>query len=248
MRQPLAGQRLLVFGATGGIGRAICEEARGAGARLHLSARGEDALAGLGAALDAGHTAGDVTDPAAVDAVVAVAKDAMGGLDGVVLAVGSVVLKPAHRTSDADWAATRAVNLDAALHVVRAAAKAMMRAGGGNLVLFSTAAAHAGVPNHAAIAAAKAGVEGLVRATAATYAGRGLRINAVAPGLVETPLTARITANEAARAASEKMHGLGRIGDADDIAHAVRFLLESTWTTGQVLIVDGGLSGVKGGR
>ena len=117
--------------------------------------------------------------------------------------------------------------------------------GGGN-VLF--AAAQAGVPNHAAIAAAKAGVEGLVRATAATYASRGLRINAVAPGLVETPLTARITGNEAARAASEKMHGLGRIGDPDDIAHAVRYLLESTWTTGQVLVVDGGLSGVKGGR
>ena len=248
MRTPLDGQRLLVFGATGGVGRAVCAEARAAGARLHLCARGADDLAALTAQLEASHTVGDVTDGASVEAVVEAAKAALGGIDGVVLAVGSVVLKPAHRTSDDDWEATRAVNLDAALYVVRSAAKAMMRSGGGNIVLFSTAAAQAGVPNHAAIAAAKAGVEGLVRATAATYASRGLRINAVAPGLVETPLTARITGNEAARAASEKMHGLGRIGDPDDIAHAVRFLLESTWTTGQVLVVDGGLSGVKGGR
>lgn len=248
MRKPLDGQRLLVFGATGGIGRAICAETHGAGARLHLSARSPEPLAALAGGLGAGHTTGDATQADDVEAVVSAAIAALGGLDGVVLAVGSVVLKPAHRTSAADWAATRAVNLDAAMHMVRAAAKAMMRSGGGNLVLFSTAAAHAGVPNHAAIAAAKAGVEGLVRATAATYAGRGLRINAVAPGLVDTPLTARITGNAAAREASERMHGLGRIGDADDIAHAVRFLLESTWTTGQVLIVDGGLSGVKGGR
>ncbi|MEC7946300.1 MAG: SDR family oxidoreductase [Myxococcota bacterium] len=248
MRKSLDGQRLLVFGATGGIGRAVCAEAHAAGARLHLSARSAAPLEALATELGAGHTAGDVTDSASVDAAFAAATAHLGGIDGVVLAVGSVILKPAHRTSDTDWDATRAVNLDAAVRTVRAAAKAMMRNGGGNLVLFSTAAAHAGVPNHAAIAAAKAGVEGLVRATAATYAGRGLRINAVAPGLVETPLTARITGNEAARAASEKMHGLGRIGDSDDIAHAVRFLLETTWTTGQVLIVDGGLSGVKGGR
>jgi NAD(P)-dependent dehydrogenase (short-subunit alcohol dehydrogenase family) len=248
MRQPLDGKRLLIFGATGGVGRAVCAEAHAAGARLHLSARSDDPLADFAAQLGAGHTVGDVTSSSAVDAVFAAARSALGGLDGIVLAVGSVILKPAHRTSDADWAATRAVNLDAALHVVRAAAQAMMRAGGGSIVLFSTAAAHAGVPNHAAIAAAKAGVEGLVRATAATYASRGLRINAVAPGLVDTPLTARITGNAAARTASEKMHGLGRLGDADDIAHAVRFLLESTWTTGQVLVVDGGLSGVKGGR
>jgi len=248
MRTPLAGQRLLLFGATGGIGRAVCEEAAAAGARLHLSARGQDALAELASAVGATHTPGNVTESTSVEAVVEAAKGALGGLDGVVLAVGSVILKPAHRTSDADWAVTRAVNLDAAMFVVRAAAKAMMRSGGGNIILFSTAAAHAGVPNHEAIAAAKAGVEGLVRAAAASYAGRGVRINAVAPGLVETPLTARITANEAARTASEKMHGLGRIGDPDDIAHAVRFLLESSWTTGQVMVVDGGLSGVKGGR
>lgn len=248
MRHVLAGRNILIFGATGGIGRAVCTEAHTAGARLFLSARGADALTAFASELGAGHMTCDVTSSSSVDDVFAAAKSALGSVDGVVLAVGSVILKPAHRTTDADWAATRAVNLDAALHVVRATAQAMMRSGAGNLVLFSTAAAHAGVPNHAAIAAAKAGVEGLVRATAATYAGRGLRINAVAPGLVETPLTARITGTPAARAASEKMHGLGRLGDTDDIAHAVRFLLESTWTTGQVLVVDGGLSGVKGGR
>lgn len=247
MRCSLGQQKILVFGATGGIGSALCTAAAEAGATLHLSARREGPLSALAATLEQGYTVGDVTDPQAVDQVLKAAKSAMGGLDGVVLCVGSIVLKPVHRTSDEDWRDTLSRNLDAAFFVLRSAARSMMRTGG-SVVLVSTAAAHAGVANHAAIVAAKSGVEGLVRATAATYAARNLRINAVAPGLVETPLAAPLLRSDAARAASERMHSLGRIGDPDDIAHAITFLLESTWTTGQVLTVDGGLSGVKVSR
>ena len=246
MRATLDGQRLLVFGATGGVGRAVCAGPE-APARGCTSAPAAGRPGALGGQLGAAHTAGDVTDGASVEAVFQAAQAAMGGIDGVVLSVGSVVLKPAHRTSDDDWAATRAVNLDAAVYVVRAAAKAMMRSGGGSVVLFSTArpGRRPEPRRHRRGQGRRGGPRPRHRRHLRV---QGLRINAVAPGLVETPLTARITGNEAARSASVKMHGLGRIGDPDDIAHAVRFLLESTWTTGQVLVVDGGLSGVKGGR
>jgi NAD(P)-dependent dehydrogenase (short-subunit alcohol dehydrogenase family) len=121
---------------------------------------------------------------------------------------------------------------------------------GGSVVLMSTAAAHVGLPNHEAIAAAKAGVEGLARSAAATYASRGLRFNVVAPGLVETPLSERITSSEAGRKASLAMHPLGRLGEPGEVAGVVSWLLgaESSWVTGQVFVVDGGLSAVRGGR
>ena len=96
-------------------------------------------------------------------------------------------------------------------------------------------------------AAAKAGVIGLTLSAAATYAPRGIRVNCVAPGLVRTPMTARITANEASLKASTAMHALGRIGDPADVAGAIEWLLgpDSGWVTGQVLGVDGGLASVR---
>ena len=101
--------------------------------------------------------------------------------------------------------------------------------------------------NHEAIAAAKAGIIGLTLAAAASYAGNQLRVNAVAPGLTETPLTQSLTANESARKLSEAMHALGRLGQPEDIARAIVFLLDpaNSWITGQVLAVDGGLSRVR---
>jgi NAD(P)-dependent dehydrogenase (short-subunit alcohol dehydrogenase family) len=123
-----------------------------------------------------------------------------------------------------------------------------MRAEGGSIVLLASAAAEVGLVNHEAIAAAKAGVIGLGRAAAATYARQGIRVNVVAPGLVDTPLSASILSNELARQASVDMHPLGRIGTAEDVASAIDWLLsrEASWVTGQVLGVDGGLASVRG--
>ncbi|MDX1548632.1 MAG: SDR family oxidoreductase, partial [Rhodothermales bacterium] len=124
----------------------------------------------------------------------------------------------------------------------------MMRNGGGAIVLCSSAVSRTGLVNHEAIAAAKAGINGLVRASAATYANRGVRVNAVAPGLVETPATERITSSEAGRKQSEAMHALGRLGRPDDIAEAIVWLLDgdrSGWVTGQIVGVDGGLGTVR---
>jgi NAD(P)-dependent dehydrogenase (short-subunit alcohol dehydrogenase family) len=119
--------------------------------------------------------------------------------------------------------------------------------GGGSIVLVSSAAARLGLANHEAIAAAKAGIIGLTLSSAATYAARGIRVNCVAPGLTRTPMTARLTQNEATLKASTAMHALGRIGEPDDVAGAIDWLLgpESSWITGQVLGVDGGLASVR---
>jgi NAD(P)-dependent dehydrogenase (short-subunit alcohol dehydrogenase family) len=160
--------------------------------------------------------------------------------------VGSILLKPAHLTSEAEYLATIQANITAAFATVRSAAKAMGEHGG-SIALVSSTAARIGLPNHEAIAAAKAAIEGLTRSAAATYAPKNIRVNAVAPGLVRTPLAARITGNEAALKMSTAMHPLGRIGEPGDVAAALEWFLHPTqsWVTGQILGIDGGLADLK---
>ena len=171
--------------------------------------------------------------------------EAHGRLDGLANCVGSILLKPAHLTSEEEWDAVVSTNLKSAYAAVRAAARAMTA--GGSVVLVSSAAARLGLANHEAIAAAKAGVIGLALSAAATYAPKGIRVNAVAPGLVRTPMTARITGNEAALKASTAMHALGRVGEPEDVASAIAWLLDpaQSWVTGQVIGVDGGLATLR---
>jgi NAD(P)-dependent dehydrogenase (short-subunit alcohol dehydrogenase family) len=113
----------------------------------------------------------------------------------------------------------------------------------GSIVLFSTVAVRQGINNHEGIAAAKAGIEGLARAGAISYARSNIRFNAVAPGLTETALTAALLQNEASRKFSAAMHPLGRVGHPEEPAAVAAFLLgpETGWITGQVWGVDGGL-------
>lgn len=236
-------RKCLVIGAAGGIGRRLVELLHRDGWSLVLAGRTVDALQEV-AATCAGQTA--VVDARDFDAVDAVFQ-AHPGITGAVNLAGSILLKPAHMTTSQDFDETVALNLRTAFALTRAAGK-HMKSTGGSVVLMSSCAAGIGLANHEAIAAAKAGVEGLMRAAAATYAGAGIRFNAVAPGLVATPMARRITENEGALKASIAMHPLGRVGQPDDIAQAIAFLLgdESKWTTGQVLGVDGGLARLKG--
>lgn len=185
----------------------------------------------------------DATDVAAVEA----GFRGLPPLDAAVNLAGSILLKPAHLTSEVDFELTIAQNLRSAFAVVRAAGLTM-RERGGSVVLLSSCAASVGLANHEAIAAAKAGVEGLTRSAAATYAPNRIRFNAIAPGLVDTPLAERITRSESALKASLAMHPLGRIGTPDDIARAIAFLVDpaNDWITGQVIGVDGGLARVRG--
>jgi NAD(P)-dependent dehydrogenase (short-subunit alcohol dehydrogenase family) len=199
-------------------------------------------LAALGAELGASHLVLDARDMEAVEGAVS----AFAPLDGLVNCAGSLILKPAHLTSAREWQETIETNLTTAFATVRAGAKSMMSTGG-SIVLCSTAAARTGFANHEAIAAAKAGVIGLTLSAAASYAARGIRVNCVAPGLVDTPLAARITQNEASLKSSQAMHPLGRIGRPEDVASAIAWLLDpaNSWVTGQVLGVDGGLAALR---
>ena len=236
----------LVFGATGGIGASLSRRLAHRGARLVLTGRNAEKLQALGAELQSPVFTLDATHFEDVDACVEKAVQLHGRLDGVANCVGSLLLKPAHSTTEAEWLSTVATNLTTAFAVVRAAAKAMLSAGG-SIVLVSSAAARTGLANHEAIAAAKAGVIGLTLSAAATYGPRGIRVNCVAPGLVRTPMTVRLTANDSLLKASTAMHSLGRIGEPDDVTAAIEWLLNSdqSWVTGQVLGIDGGLGSVR---
>ena len=237
----------LIIGATGGIGSHVSRLLAADKAQLILAARSEEDLNKL--ASDTGGTPRpmDATSYDEVQALVDFATDRYGRLDGVGHFVGSILLKPAHLTSVEEYRTTLAKNLDSSFFTVKAAARAMMKSGG-SIVLSSSAVARTGLVNHEAIAAAKAGIIGLMKSAAATYAQRGVRVNALAPGLVDTRMSQHILSNEAGRKQSEQMHPLGRIGSPEDIAPAAHWLLtdRSSWVTGQVIGVDGGLGTVRG--
>jgi NAD(P)-dependent dehydrogenase (short-subunit alcohol dehydrogenase family) len=237
----------LVIGAAGSIGSATVRRLAEAGATVVLAGRDEAAMKELAGEVgtDDVRTV-DARDIAEVGALVEGVVADHGRLDGVANLAGSVLLKPAHLTTPDEWADTIATNLTSAFAVVRAAAPAM-RSGGGSIVLAASAAAQTGIANHEAIAAAKGGVIGLVRSAAATYGARGVRVNAVAPGLTRSKMTAKLVGNEAQAEASRQMHVLGRLGEGDDVAAAVAWLLDpaTSWVTGQVIGVDGGLGQVR---
>jgi NAD(P)-dependent dehydrogenase (short-subunit alcohol dehydrogenase family) len=236
----------LVLGASGGIGSEVSRRLAARGDRLVLASRDSSRLGDLGETLGAKAFALDARNTEEVQAAVDLAVSEYGRIDGIANCVGSLLLKPAHLTSDEEWDETIATNLRSAFGTVRAAGKAMAKTGG-SVVLVSSAAARLGLANHEAIAAAKAGVTGLALSAAATYASRGIRFNVVAPGMVETPLTEKLVSNDAMRKGSEALHAAGRIGTPSDVASMIAWLLdpEHSWVTGQVFGVDGGLATVR---
>jgi len=238
---------MVIFGATGGIGSALARRMAGLGWRQVLAARNGERLSALAGELGASAVEADVTVGGGAERAVEAALEAFGRVDAVVNCVGSLLLKPAHLTSDEEWDKVIAMNLTSSFHVLRAAARVMRERGGGSVTLVSSAAAGRGLMNHEGIAAAKAGVEGLALAAAATYAPSKVRVNVVAPGLVRTPMTAGLMRSEMAVKASLAMHALGRVGEPEEVASAIQWLADPAqgWVTGQVIGVDGGLSRVQ---
>lgn len=239
-------QAYVVLGGYGGIGEALTRRLARRGAGLLVAGRDGARLEHLAAEVGAEAFTLDATQPDEVAACLSRAAEVFGRVDGVANCVGAFQLKPAHAIAEAEWDSMIATNLRSAFAVVRAAGTTLAEHGG-SIVLLSSAAARIGLANHEAIAAAKAGVEGLALAAAATYAPKGIRVNCVAPGLTRTPLTAKLWQNEAVARASAGMHALGRLGEPEEVASAIEWLLDpaQSWVTGQVIGVDGGLSRVR---
>ncbi len=233
--------KYVITAAYGGIGSALSRRLAAKGHELMLIGRNGDKLAALCAEVNAQYVVTDLTNLDHVEAGV----QSFGPIDGIVNCAGSILLKPAHITTEAEFQQTLDTNLKTAFIALRAGVKNMPN--GGAIVLISTAAARMGYANHEAIAAAKAGVIGLALSAAASYAARNIRVNCVAPGLIDTPLATRITGNEAALKTSSSMHALGRIGKPEDIVNMIEFLLDpsNSWITGQVFGVDGGLGTLR---
>ena len=235
----LDGRRILVTGASSGIGRAIALRCIAEGAGVLATGRRAEALAELEGAET---YACDLLDPGAPEACVAAAVARLGGLDGVVHAAGTVLRGQDPRgSSDAEIDGILVANLAVPQRVARAALGAL--GPGGSLVLISSQLARIGAPGYASYCAAKGGVDALVRALAVDVGADGIRVNAVAPGLVRTPMAylGRDNFDELAPAIAER-HPLRRIGEPEDIAGPVAFLLSdaSAWMTGQTIVVDGG--------
>ncbi len=225
--------RYLIIAASSSIGQALVKSLKDNGHEVIQTARDTNKI-----------TPDFILNAADFLATEEVFKNA-GDIDGVVNLSGSLLLKGAHMTSQNEYSSVIEASLTTAFSVCRAAAKYMKN--GGSVVLVSSAAAMTGLANHEAIAAAKAGIIGLARSAAATYANQNLRFNVVAPGLTKTNLTKQITDNEKALEVSKSMHALGRIGEAQEVAAAIEFFLDpkNSWITAQVLGVDGGLGFVK---
>jgi NAD(P)-dependent dehydrogenase (short-subunit alcohol dehydrogenase family) len=164
-------------------------------------------------------------------------------IDGVVYAPGSINLKPFHLLKAEDFQKDFELNTLGAVRVLQALYPKLKKSEAASVVLFSTVAVQKGMSFHTSIAMAKGAIEGLTRSLAIEWAPK-IRVNAIAPSLVDTPLAAKITGNPKTLEVTTEKHPLKRIGNQMDIAQAALFLLEdkSSWMTGQVLAVDGGLS------
>lgn len=192
---------------------------------------------------------GDALDKDCVQQAVDLAKEnGEGSISGVAHLVGSLVLRPPHSLALDAFQDVIHTNLSSAFLTLSIACKSMLRTGGGRLVFTSSVAASLGLMNHEAIAAAKGGVESMVRSAAATYCQRKIRVNAVAPGLTETRLTETLLRSEAMREAAINKIPLKRINQIEEIASTMQWLLcdAPDNITGQILHLDGGMAKISG--
>lgn len=239
----------LITGASGGLGRALAQRLEQDGWWLALAGRDMARLSDAYPGTDHFLLTGDASTPeGAVSLLVQCQQQYGQPPHALAHCAGAVLVAPMHRTTPEQYRDCMAANLDSAFHTLSAWVSALKSAKQeGVAVLVSSAAARIGTPNHEAVAAAKAGLEGLARAAAATYASAGIRINAVAPGLMETSATASLINSQAAREAVSKQYPIPGIGNPADLAELMAWLISpsAARVTGQVWSMDGGFSAIR---
>jgi 3-oxoacyl-[acyl-carrier protein] reductase len=243
MNIDLRGKNALVTGSTRGIGRAIAETLSGSGARVAVVgrdlARAEEAAAAVGN--DAKGFAADVSDTAAVAKLVGDVEGAFGSIDILVNNAGITRDNLVMRLKDEDWDAVIDANLRGAFAAIRAVSRGMMKRRSGRIVNVASIVGIIGNKGQANYAASKGGLIALTKSVAKELASRNILVNAVAPGFIETEMTAAMTPE--ARTALGQQIPLERLGTVADVASAVTFLVSdhASYITGQVFVVDGGM-------
>ena len=234
---------MLVTGGSRGIGAAVCRELALAGARVAVGYRsGKEPAEELAGEIGGLALAGDVGDPGEAQALVEQVEQELGDVDALVNNAGVTRDTLIARMSDEDWEVVVDTNLRGTFNTCRAVSRKMLRRRAGSIVNLTSVVGLRGNPGQANYVASKAGIIGLTKGLARELGSRNVRVNAVAPGYIDTALTQVLS--EQARNAILANTPLGRLGQPEDVAKAVRFLCsdESSFVTGEVLLVDGGLA------
>ena len=240
----LSGKTALVTGASGGIGGAIAKALHAQGATVGLSGTRTEPLETLKAELgERAHVLpADLGDPAAIEGLLKAAEAALGGIDILINNAGLTRDNLAMRMKDEDWQKVIDVNLTAGFRLARGAMRGMMKKRWGRIIGITSVVGVTGNPGQANYAAAKAGMIGMSKSLAQEVASRGITVNCVAPGFIETQMTGALNDDQKARIMTAIP--AGRLGQSDEIAAAVVYLasLEAAYVTGQTIHVNGGMA------
>lgn len=233
--EDLQGRRMLVVGGSSGIGSAILQTLDRADAELYnISRRKSEVKNVTNISLD---VTADFTDIEGLPDT----------LNGLIYCPGSINLKPFQGFKPEDFRKDFELNFLGAVKVLQAVKKQIKASDTCSVVFFSTVAVALGMNYHTSIGAAKGALEGFMRSMAAEYAGTGVRFNAIAPSLTDTPMAKNLLSSAEKRRLSEERHPIKRVGSATEVAECVKYLVSdaSAWVTGQVFRIDGGLSSVR---